>query len=45
MSNIVSPAPPWRVVLKGEKKDLEDLAVEHSRGTSKVLCEEGPVFP
>jgi hypothetical protein len=38
------PIPPWRVHLEGEKKDLQDLATEHSLGRIRVLHLEGDYF-
>lgn len=38
------PAPPWRVNLKGEEKDLQDLVSEHSVGPSRLIHAEEDYF-
>ena len=38
------PIPPWRVHLTGEKKDLQDVAAEHSQGRTRVIHFQGEYF-
>ena len=38
------PTPPWRIQLRGEERDLQELVAEHPSGRTRVIHFQGEYF-